>query len=134
MIKQYRTAVKKQLLVILAATMDVEGESTLICAQSELAEEACFKAKSLIKLFECYLVPGYCNEYMHFYLAQELYAAPLPPDDDEDIEIVRMSPGEAKNKLLGGEIRDVKTALGITLAMERLRFDGETLISAHSHK
>ena len=57
---------------------------------------------------------------MHFYLAQELYAAPLPPDDDEDIEIVRMSPGEAKGKLRRGEIRDVKTALGITLAMERL--------------
>jgi hypothetical protein len=57
---------------------------------------------------------------MHFYLAQELYAAPLPPDDDEDIEIVRMSPEEVKDKLRRGEIRDVKTALGVTLAMENL--------------
>jgi ABC-type nitrate/sulfonate/bicarbonate transport system substrate-binding protein len=69
---------------------------------------------------------------MHFYLAQELYAAPLPPDDDEDIEIVRMSPDEAREKLRRGDIQDVKTALGITLAMERLGTVHETPLSAQS--
>jgi len=133
LIRQYRHATGGYLLEIPAGNID-EGESPEVCVQRELGEETGFQARLITSLFDGYLVPGYGNEYMYFYLAQELYAAPLPPDDDEDIEIVRISPGEAKDKLVGGEIRDVKTALGITLAMERLRIEGETLISAHSHK
>ena len=37
-------------------------------ARRELAEETGFGAGRLVKLFEGYLVPGYCNEYMHFFL------------------------------------------------------------------
>ncbi|MCX5827215.1 MAG: NUDIX hydrolase [Deltaproteobacteria bacterium] len=119
LIRQYRHATGGYLLEIPAGNID-EGESPEVCVQRELGEETGFQAGRITSLFDGYLIPGYGNEYMYFYLAQELYAAPLPPDDDEDIEIVRMSPGEAKDKLLRGEIRDVKTALGITLAMERL--------------
>lgn len=133
LIRQYRHATGGYLLEIPAGNID-EGESPEVCVQRELGEETGFQAGRITSLFDGYLIPGYGNEYMYFYLAQELYAAPLPPDDDEDIEIVRMSPGEAKDKLLRGEIRDVKTALGITMAMEHLRIGGETLISAHSHK
>lgn len=120
LIRQYRHATGGYLLEIPAGNIDA-GESPEVCVQRELGEETGFQAGRITSLFDGYLIPGYGNEYMHFYLAQELYAAPLPPDDDEDIEIVRMTPGEAKDKLLGGEIRDVKTALGITLALERLR-------------
>jgi ADP-ribose pyrophosphatase len=120
LIRQYRHATGGYLLEIPAGNIDA-GESPEVCVQRELGEETGFQARRITSLFEGYLVPGYCNEYMHFYLAQELYAAPLPPDDDEDIEIVRMSPGEAKSKIQRGEIRDVKTAMGITLAMENLK-------------
>ena len=116
MIKQYRTAIKQHLLEIPAGTMDVEGESPLICAQRELAEETGFKAKSLIKLFEGYLVPGYCNEYMYFFLATDLYYEPLSSDDDEFIEVLPTSFAEAKNLLKNSEITDAKTALGLILA------------------
>ena len=133
LIRQYRHATGGYLLEIPAGNID-EGESPDLCVQRELGEETGFQARRITSLFEGYLFPGYGNEYMYFYLAQELYAAPLPPDDDEDIEIVRMSPGEAKDKLLGGEIRDAKTALGITLAMERLRIGHENLMTACHHK
>jgi ADP-ribose pyrophosphatase len=115
MIKQYRTAVKQHLLEIPAGTMDVDGESPLVCAQRELAEETGFKAKSLIKLFEGYLVPGYCNEYMYFFLATDLYYEPLSADDDEFIEVLPTSFAEAKKMLKKGEITDAKTALGLIL-------------------
>ena len=116
MIKQYRTAVKQHLLEIPAGTMDVEGESPLVCAQRELAEETGFRAKSLIKLFEGYLVPGYCNEYMYFFLAKDLYYEPLTADDDEFIEVLPTSFAEAKRMLKYSEIIDAKTALGLILA------------------
>lgn len=116
MIKQYRSAVKDHLLEIPAGTMDVEGESPAICAQRELAEETGFKAKNLIKTFEGYLVPGYCNEYMYFFLAEDLYYEPLSADDDEFIEVLPTSFAEAKQLLKNGEIVDAKTALGLILA------------------
>jgi ADP-ribose pyrophosphatase len=47
LIKQYRAAVKNHLLEIPAGTMDREGESPVVCAQRELAEETGFKARYL---------------------------------------------------------------------------------------
>ena len=62
LIKQYRAAVKKNLLEIPAGSLDNLEESPAVCAQRELAEETGFKAKTLVNLFEGYLLPGYCNE------------------------------------------------------------------------
>jgi ADP-ribose pyrophosphatase len=116
LIRQYRHAVKKSLWEIPAGTLESLAESPSICAQRELAEETGFKAGTLIKLFEGYLLPGYCNEYMYFFLAQDLRADPLPPDEDEFIETIPTSLAKAKALLQSGDIIDVKTALGIILA------------------
>ncbi len=116
LIKQYRTAVKKTLLEIPAGSLDNFTESPAVCAQRELAEETGFQAKTLIKLFEGYLLPGYCNEYMYFFLAKDLFSAPLTPDENEFIEIMPTSFSQAQALLKKGEIIDAKTALGILLA------------------
>ena len=115
LIKQYRNAVKKHLLEIPAGTIDRDAETPLLCAKRELAEETGFKAATFIQLFEGYLLPGYCNEYMYFFLAQDLFPDPLPPDDDEFIEVVPTSFLKAKNMVKSGKIIDAKTALGILL-------------------
>jgi ADP-ribose pyrophosphatase len=116
LIKQYRLAVKKHLLEIPAGSLDKLEESPIACAQRELAEETGFKAANLIKLYEGYLLPGYCNEYMHFFLAQNLFYEPLSPDEDEFIEIVPTRFSYVQELLKNGEIIDAKTALGIILA------------------
>jgi ADP-ribose pyrophosphatase len=121
LIKQYRTAVKKHLLEIPAGSLDNLEESPAVCAQRELAEETGFQAKTLIKLFEGYLLPGYCNEYMYFFLAQDLFSAPLTPDEDEFIEIMPTSFSQARELLKKGEIIDAKTVLGIFLADNYLK-------------
>jgi ADP-ribose pyrophosphatase len=120
MLRQYRSAIDRYLLEIPAGTMDKGKESVEECAQRELAEETGFKAGRLLKLFEGYLVPGYCNEYMYFYLACELKEEPLPADDDEIIELVRISMVDALNMIKNGEIIDSKTALGILMARETM--------------
>lgn len=121
LIKQYRNAVKQFLLEIPAGTIDRDAETQVVCAKRELAEETGFQAKTFTKLFEGYLLPGYCNEYMYFFLAENLFPAPLPPDDDEFIEIVPASFFQAKEMLKNGKIIDAKTALGITLAENYLK-------------
>jgi ADP-ribose pyrophosphatase len=120
LIKQYRNAVKKHLWEIPAGTMDKDSETPLLCAERELAEETGFKAKTFISLFEGYLLPGYCNEYMYFFLAQDLFPEPLPSDEDEFIEIVPTSFPEATAMIRNGQIIDAKTALGIVLASSYL--------------
>lgn len=115
LIKQYRAAVKQNLLEIPAGSLDGSEESPAICAQRELAEETGFQPKTLVKLFEGYLLPGYCNEYMHFFLAKDLVYAPLQPDDDEFIETVPVSLPKAHTLIEQGEIIDAKTVLGILL-------------------
>ncbi len=121
LIRQYRAAVEQMLLEIPAGAMDKGPETLEECVQRELAEEIGFKARSLVKLFEGYLVPGYCNEYMYYYLATDLFAATLPPDADEVIELVPVSFPEALAMIKNGKIIDSKTALGITLAWEHLK-------------
>jgi ADP-ribose pyrophosphatase len=121
LIKQYRAAVKKNLLEIPAGSLDSLDEPPADCAQRELAEETGLKAETMIKLFEGYLLPGYCNEYMYFFLAQNLFSAPLTPDEDEFIEIMPTSFSQSRELLNKGEIIDAKTVLGILLAEKYLQ-------------
>jgi ADP-ribose pyrophosphatase len=116
LIEQYRNVVKKNLLEIPAGTLDGPQEAPIACAQRELAEETGFQAGIFIPLFEGYLLPGYCNEYMYFFLARDLYPEPLPPDEDEFIEVIPTDIAKIKTLLQSGDIIDAKTALGIILA------------------
>jgi ADP-ribose pyrophosphatase len=93
--------------------------------QRELAEEAGYRAGRLVKLFGGYLVPGYADEFMHFFLAFDLIHAPLPPDEDEFIETVTCTLPDALRMIRDGRIVDSKTALALLLAADYLRENKE---------
>jgi ADP-ribose pyrophosphatase len=116
LIRQFRNATGQNLLEIPAGTLDKEEESPAACAQRELAEETGYQAGSFTQLFAGYLLPGYCNEFMYFFLAKDLVYKPLTPDEDEFIEVLPTSFERANELLKRGEIIDAKTALGILLA------------------
>lgn len=116
LIKQFRIPAKQNLLEIPAGSMDHGEESPDDCARRELAEETGYRAKKLTRLFAGYLLPGYCNEFMYFFLAQDLVYEPLTPDEDEFIEVIPVSFARAGELLKSGAIIDAKTALGIVLA------------------
>jgi ADP-ribose pyrophosphatase len=120
LIDQYRHAAGGMIVEIPAGNMDREGETIEACIQRELAEEVGFQAGRLVRLFEGYLVPGYCNEYMYFYLALDLYPAVLPGDEDEYIRVITASFAEAREMIRTKKIIDAKTALGIQMAQEYL--------------
>lgn len=125
LIRQYRYAAADVLIEAPAGNMDRDGETPEACAQRELAEETGFQAGRLVKLFEGYLVPGYGNEYMHYFLALDLFPAPLPPDDDESIDVFTASLDEALALIKRGDIKDSKTALAVYLAADYLRGHGD---------
>lgn len=124
LIRQYRHATGQALTEIPAGTMDRGAESVEDCVQRELAEETGFQAKRLVKLFEGYLIPGYGNEYMYFFLALDLFPLPLPADEDEFIETMTVTFGEARDMMQAARIVDVKTALGILMAEAWLQRNG----------
>jgi ADP-ribose pyrophosphatase len=121
LIRQYRHATRQIITEIPAGAIDNAQESPETCTQRELAEETGFQANQLVKLFEGYLIPGYGNEYMYFFLARGLFRRHLPPDEDEFIETLTVSCEEAEAMIQTGQIIDVKTALGIGLAAAWLK-------------
>ncbi|HRN49877.1 MAG TPA: NUDIX hydrolase [Anaerolineales bacterium] len=119
LVRQYRHSTGKQLLELPAGTLE-PGEAAEVTAQRELREEIGMGAGVLTLLAEFYLAPGYSTERMWIYLAQELVPDALPPDQDEDLEVVRLSLEECLAAIGSGEIEDAKTMLGLYMAQRAL--------------
>lgn len=112
LIKQYRRATK-QLLIELPAGMLEEGDTLEERAMKELQEETGYAASELIPFGGMFSAPGFCTEYLHFFLAKELTPSPLTPDDDEAIDLLPMHLHEALRLIDEGTICDAKTIAGI---------------------
>ncbi len=119
LVRQYRHSTGKQLLELPAGTLE-PGEPVEATAQRELREEVGMAAGSLSLLAEFYLAPGYSTERMWIYLAQDLQADALPPDQDEDLAVVPMTLDECMAAVASGEIEDAKTMLGLFMARQAL--------------
>lgn len=74
LVKQWRRAIGKILIELPAGTLE-KGEDPYDCADRELQEETGFKSASLISLGGYFSAPGFCTEYLYFYLARELTEA-----------------------------------------------------------
>ena len=103
-LRQYRFAVQARLLEFPAGTLE-EGEDPLESMQRELGEEAGYSAARWDVLGPMLPCPGYSDEMIHCFLARDLTALANPPagDDDEDLEVLQMSPAELDARLSSGE-------------------------------
>lgn len=113
-VKQYRYAVGKLLLEIPAGTIEI-GERPEETLKRELVEEIGFNPGKLTHLFSYFSTPGFTNEILHLYIAEELKKEKGGKDPDEKIEIVSYSIEETFNMLLEGKIKDGKTIIGLSL-------------------
>ena len=114
-IEQFRHPVGKNLLELPAGVMG-KGEEPIVAAQRELREETGVAARELTCIGEFYLAPGYSDEYMYVYLARQLYPAPLTPDEDEFIRVIKTPAVEALRMGENGQIFDAKTLAALLLA------------------
>jgi ADP-ribose pyrophosphatase len=118
MIKQLRHAVDGWLLEIPAGTLD-KDEAPRRCASRELIEETGFKASRMMRMFSCYVAPGYSNELIHEFVATDLKYVGQRTESDEFVKTVTMNIKEAANKIAKGSIRDAKTICGLLYVLRR---------------
>ena len=131
LVRQWRIPAERAMLEIPAGTLDVHDgvtEDPDIAARRELEEETGSRAGAWRKLAEFWTAPGFASELMHLYLATGLTSATgddrLTPDEDERLELSRVTVDEALALVDRGEISDAKTILGV-LWLDRLRRAGE---------
>jgi ADP-ribose pyrophosphatase len=108
-------------LLELPAGTSEPGEDPRVCALRECREEVGMSPGRLTPIGECWLVPGYATEYMHFFLAEDLTPMPLAPDEDEEIEVLRISRDGAMAMAARGELKDAKTMVGLFLLATRAK-------------
>ncbi len=130
LVRQWRVPAGRAMLEIPAGTLDVHDgviEDPSAAAPRELEEETGYRAATWRKLCEFWTAPGFASELMHLYLATDLTPAEgerLGPDEDEHLELLRVTPAEARALVDEGAIADAKTMLGL-LWLERLMAAGE---------
>ena len=118
-VSQYRLGAEKELLELPAGVME-SNEDPLECAHREIREETGMAAGAMVLLGKAYLAPGYCTEAMYFYLARDLYKAPLGQDEDEFIEIQKIPAVDIATMIEKGLIQDSKTLAALMLASHYL--------------
>jgi ADP-ribose pyrophosphatase len=120
-VRQYRHPSLEMLLELPAGTLD-PGEDPATCARRECREEIGLAAGELVPLGSFFMAPGYSTEYLHVYLATGLTEAPLPPDEDEDLKVERMTLEQADDLVRSGELHDAKSLAALYLyRVHRLR-------------
>jgi ADP-ribose pyrophosphatase len=116
LIRQYRYAVNAFLWELPAGSVD-EGESPEDAARRECHEEIGLVPSTIVRLSAMYPTPGYCDEEMVFFRLSGLEPTDekAEVDEDEDIQSQVFDLAEARDMVRRGEIRDMKTLVGLTL-------------------
>jgi ADP-ribose pyrophosphatase len=116
LVRQFRYATGRELWEIPAGTLDKPGEEIPAAAQRELAEEAGLKAERWTTLGSAYLMPGYCDERMTFFLAEDLSPTPAHAELDESFKVNPFDVHDLQVLRSSGELQDAKTLLGLAWA------------------
>ena len=117
LVRQYRFAAKGRILEFPAGTVEI-NESPDETIKREIEEETGYRAGKWQKLGQFLLAPGYSDEIIYAFLAQDLVKLEKPPeqDDDEDMETVLFTPEELEKAILAGEPIDAKSISSFFLA------------------
>ena len=114
LVEQFRKPIERVLFEIPAGKIEA-NEALEVCAMRELEEETGFKAKKMKYLGKIVTAPGYCDEYIHFYKAEELYKGTIGGDEDEFIQVHQLKIDRIKELIKSGEIIDGKTIAALML-------------------
>ncbi|MEK8127495.1 NUDIX hydrolase [Paenibacillus filicis] len=111
-VEQYRKPLEKSQIEIPAGKLD-SGEDPLEAARRELQEETGYTAGSIRHVASFYTSPGFADELLHLYVAEELNGGEARPDEDEFLEVWGITLDEAKALIREQRISDAKTILAV---------------------
>ena len=124
MIRQYRHAVGTRLWELPAGLLDVAQEDPLECAKRELQEEAGLAAQDWKLLVDVVLSPGFCDETVRVYLAQDLSEVPRPEagdDEEADLTFEWVALEDAVDMVLSQQVHNSTAVAGILTAWQVLK-------------
>lgn len=122
LVRQYRVAVRGEILELPAGKRDVPGEPPAATAARELEEEIGHRAGRLDLLCEFFNTPGFCDEYFYLYLATELEATERNAVSAEEahMQVERVPLERVEAMIAAREIIDAKSIIGLLLARQHL--------------
>lgn len=122
-VRQFRYPYGEVLPEIPAGKRD-PGETPLETGKRELKEETGYTARNYLSLGRVYPSPGYFNEVIYMYLATDLVAGDVSPDEDEFLEVEKIPLAAAVDMVMNDEITDAKTQAAV-MKVWFLRQNGE---------
>jgi len=112
MIKQFRKAAEEVLWELPAGTIE-ENEELISCARRELEEETGYYPKKLKKAITYFSTPGFCDEKLTLFIAEDLEKREKNLDEDEFIQVEHLKISEVLKMVKENVIKDAKTIIGI---------------------
>lgn len=121
LVEQFRKALERTIIEIPAGKID-PGEDPERTAVRELEEETGYRAARLRFIQSFATSPGFADEIIHLYLAEDLERVdnPAKGDEDEFIDIHECTLKQAEAMMEDGRIYDAKTAFAVLYAKQLL--------------
>lgn len=114
MVEQFRKPLGRTIVEIPAGKLE-KGEEPITTAKRELEEETGYTCVDLKPLISFYTSPGFADELVHLFIAENLEklteAAEL--DEDEFVEVLEVTLEEAQEMIQNNRIFDAKTAYAV---------------------
>ncbi len=113
MVRQFRYPISKDILEIPAGKLDC-GEQPEACALRELEEETGYTG-TIRKLIAIHTTPGFSDELIHLYVAENLHFKQQNLDEDEFVNVEILSRTQLRQLIQSGELSDAKSLVALMM-------------------
>ncbi len=112
LVKQFRYPVNKTVLELPAGKLE-KGENPDFACKRELEEETGYRADKWTSLGYIHTTPGFCDEKLYLYKAEELHFVGEHPDEGEVLKAFEIKISDLVSMIKNGEINDAKTICAV---------------------
>lgn len=111
-VRQFRKPLDRTIVEIPAGKLE-KGEDPKETAKRELYEETGYTCQQLNHIISFYTSPGFANEIIHLYEASNLTEGVQQTDEDEFVDVLKLTLDEAQELVEQQQIIDAKTAYAV---------------------